>query len=108
MTATYSSSTEKNYVGSGWRREFNNGSTVVNISLDKAKLLSLPTRTDQNGKEWIRLTVSSLRTPSEKNGATHSIYEDTYVKDPSQNTNSANGNTPKADDTQNINTSVPF
>jgi hypothetical protein len=76
----------KKYVGSGWSKEFSNGGSIINLSLNITKIMNeVETTTDKNGNHWIKLTVGKLKTPNEKSKATHSVYEDTFKKDQSNN-----------------------
>lgn len=67
---------QKNYVGRGWIKTFQNGGSVINISLKMADLEKLTP--NQYGD--IKLVVAQRREPDAKTKATHSVYEDTYVR----------------------------
>lgn len=63
---------EKVYVGSGKIKTFENGGSVINISL---KIADLPDSVD--GK-YINLTVAERREP-DKYGFTHTVYVNDFV-----------------------------
>jgi len=64
----------KNYVGS-WREfTFDNGWSIVNISMKLEDLQKLPVT-----KGYIRLTVAPKR-EEDQYGNTHMVYENDYVK----------------------------
>lgn len=87
---------EKNYVGQGWLRTFQNGGNIINLSLNLEQLQKLPV--DQYGN--IKITVAPRREPSEKSKATHTVYEDTYKKEQQAQQPSA--------PTPDTNTEMPF
>lgn len=68
---------QKNFVGNGWAKTFNNGGTIINISLKLDDLNKIPT----NEKGYIRLVVAQRREPNDS-GSTHYVYEDTYKAQP--------------------------
>jgi len=87
---------EKNYVGSGFKKTFNNGTEVVNLNINLTKLQQLPTTSDKNGNQWVKLTVGQRHPDSQSTSpATHSIWEDTYNK--GNNQNNYNNQSPKQD-----------
>lgn len=63
----------KNYVGNGWE---NTQYELVNVSVNLEKLKALPV----NEYGDIRLTVAKMKQPNAKSGATHTVYENDYVK----------------------------
>ena len=65
---------EKNYVGKGW---YNEKFDLVNVSLDKSKIMELPE--DQYGQ--VKITVARMKKQDEKSRATHTVYENTYKKE---------------------------
>lgn len=67
---------EKNYVGKGW---YNEKFDLVNVSLDKSKIMELPE--DQYGQ--VKITVARMKKQDEKSKATHTVYENTYKKEES-------------------------
>lgn len=67
---------EKKYVGSGKEKVFNDGGSIVNISLKASDLKGLV-----NEKGYIRLTVAK-RKEEDKYGNTHTVYDDGYRPQP--------------------------
>lgn len=67
---------DKNYVGIGWVKTFNNGGSIINLSLNLSKLNDLETDSYDN----IKLTVCERRSKDEKSKATHYVIE-TQKKD---------------------------
>ncbi len=64
---------EKNYVGNGWE---NTQYDLVNVSVNLEKLNALPV--DDYGN--VRITVAKMKQPNAKSKATHTVYENNYVK----------------------------
>ncbi|WP_276979207.1 hypothetical protein [Flavobacterium filum] len=64
---------QKNYVGNGWKA---GQYDIVNLSLNLEKLNALPV----NEYGDIKITVASMKEPNSKTGATHTVYENDYVK----------------------------
>ncbi len=71
---------EKNYIGSGWERKFDNGGSVINLSLRIEDIQKIPV--DKHG--CIKVTVSSRRPSGDPKDPTHSVYENSYVPQPKQ------------------------
>lgn len=65
---------DKNYVGSGWEKKFDNGGSIINLSLRLEDLNKLPV--DKYG--CIKLTVGSRQSASTSK-ATHNVFENSYV-----------------------------
>jgi hypothetical protein len=65
---------DRNYVAA-WIKKvtFDNGGSVMNCKIKVQDLVSFA-----NEEGWASVTISSRKTPSE-NGATHFMFEDTYV-----------------------------
>lgn len=68
----------KNYLGKGWHNE---QFDLTNISLEKAKILELPT--DKYG--MVKITVSRMKKVDTKSKATHTVFENTYKKSTEEN-----------------------
>ena len=66
---------EKNYLGSGWKKTFENGGSLISLSVNLDKLKALPV--DNYGN--VRLVVGELRQLG-KAKQTHSVYEDNYKR----------------------------
>lgn len=69
------SAPQKNYLGNGWERTFNNGGSIINLSVKIEELKKLPV--DKYG--CVKITVSKMRDVNEKTKATHTVYENDYV-----------------------------
>jgi len=63
----------KNYLGNGWE---NTQYELVNVSVNLEKLNALPK--DSYGN--VKITVAKMKQPNEKSKATHTVYENDYVK----------------------------
>lgn len=68
---------DKNYVGKGWLRTFDNGGSIISLQLTKALLENLPV----NEYGQIKLIVAQRRERDEKSKATHYVIEDTYRRE---------------------------
>jgi len=70
----------KNFVGSGWKKTFENGGAVLNMSLKLEALNKLPV--DKYGNINIvagaRKSPDEGKSPDEKSKATHWVAEDEY------------------------------
>jgi len=64
----------KQYVGSGWQKTFDNGGSVVNISVKKEDVQNLTA--DQYGNVY--LVVGERKEPDAKSKATHWVAVDSY------------------------------
>ena len=67
---------DKNYLGLGWEKVFNNGGSVINLSLKLEDLQDLPV----NEYGDIKIVVARRKEPDAKTRSTHLVYEDTYVR----------------------------
>lgn len=67
---------DKNFVGSGWKKTFANGGEIINISISAEKFKTLT----PNASGYFKLTLAPLREPGKAN-QTHTLYEDTYGKE---------------------------
>jgi len=63
-----------NYIGKGWSKKFDNGGTVVNLSINFEKLSALPK--DKYGN--VRIVAGTLREPDEKSKADYYVAEDEF------------------------------
>jgi hypothetical protein len=61
-------------LGNGWEKIFDDGGSVINISINIEKLKSLPT--DDYGN--VKLVLKKTKEPNIKSKATHILVEDTY------------------------------
>ena len=97
---------EKNYVGNGWKKSFDNGGSVISLQLNIEKLKLLPV--DSYGN--IKVTVGELKQLG-KGKQTHCVFEDTYQKgqqaQPQQTTSNINNGMPDID-VDEINVEMPF
>jgi len=64
----------KTFVGNGWKRDFDNGGSVINISVNLDKLAACPQ--DKYGN--VRLVVGERRAVDEKSKSTHTVSVDDY------------------------------
>ena len=62
---------DKNYVGKGWEKTFDNGGSIINLSLELSKLNELPV--DKYG--CVKVQVCGRREPDERSKATHYVIE---------------------------------
>lgn len=84
----------KNYIkGSAKEIKFDNGGTVINISLNVEQINALKS---DNG--YVKLTIAHRR-GEDQYGNTHSVYENTYVPKEGGKSSTSNGDssTPKND-----------
>jgi hypothetical protein len=72
---------DKKYVGGGWEKKFENGGSIISISIKKADLMDMP----EDGFGNIRLVVGTRRAPDEKSKQTHSVTVDQYFYDKQNN-----------------------
>lgn len=74
----------KNYItGSAREKTFDNGGSVINLSICLDDLLKLPKTQDKSGRAYVKLTIAPRKTEG-KYGETHAIYEDTYQPKPKE------------------------
>lgn len=91
--ATNFTKTKKNYIKSGAREfKFTDGNSVINLDLNLAALQALPI----SEKGYVRITISKRDKPDDF-GNTHSVYENTFVPDPTKK--GKNGTDVKVDNT---------
>jgi len=65
---------DKNYVGSGWEKTFDNGGSIINVKLKVEDIAELP----QDDYGNISIKVCQRKEPDPKSKATHYVIEDTY------------------------------
>lgn len=70
-------STKKYLSGSGKVTKFNNGGTIINLSVKLADLNNLPKYPSKNGDDYVRISVS-LKDEPDQYGNECSIYENDY------------------------------
>ena len=73
--------TDKKFVGSGKEKVFDNGGSVINISIKKEDLEGCKL----SAKGYYFLTVATKREPDQY-GNTHMIYENAYEKKETETT----------------------
>ncbi len=93
-------SKDKNFVGNGWIKKFDNGGEVINISLDIDKIKKLPVK---NGK-YVSIVVAKRKSvPQKPTDFTHTVYENTY-----QNKGQDKPDQTNEIDVEAINVEMPF
>ena len=68
--------TDKNFLGKGWIKTFQNGGSIINLSLTLEELNKLPV--DNYG--CIKVEVHQRKEQDPKSKATHYVVETTYKK----------------------------
>jgi hypothetical protein len=86
---------DKIYVGSGKEVFFNDGNSIVSVSIDLEALYAASKaghgfQSKNTGKKYIKLNLSTRRETG-KFGETHSLTVDTWKPDPNRQSNGSNG-----------------